>query len=734
MLEAIFISVFIIAFVFLVFILNLKNNKKEDLEYIEFVPDLDYLFSQEAAFKFLDEINGYLGRYAKLVLKYRLSSEGIKFVIGANHKTIKKVQNALRSLDINLDISKIDYSILSYKAYRGYSLFKILKIKKHFISNKDLSENQLKSLVITCSNLGLDEIIDLDITLRPYKSIYLSFIRSRILSNKKIIKFRSRSLNFITYTLLGLLKLLATVLQFISIRPNYRPQVLNNFKTQYYSKLDAKYYKTVIKISVFSKYKYRLIDIDHDIKALFKNYKNYYLKDLYFKKFNNYLPILFFSKNIISQTGIANFYHLVQFNRPDSYYFLNHFKKLDLSLDRRQDYLNKNYDLVLGKWFDSRDSLEVVMTKEDRKQHFLICGATGSGKSTLMYNMVQKDISNKKSLALIDPHGDLAERILNNMSAQDKQHLIYFNPMAQNQTFSINLLERYTVPGTKEYEVETELIIENLISVFTKIFSSEQLIGHRIEYILRNALKTALILERPTLLNVFDLINNPNYLNSMLPNIKDPSLLNFWNNEFKKAGDYQKVKMSFGVTTKIGRFLFSDIAKNVFGSSRPGLNFYELMNSHNVLIFKIAKGEIGEENSSIFGTLILTKIQLSILARSKIQFNARHDFYLYVDEFQNFASLNFTQMLSEARKFKLYLIIAEQSLSQQDPLVTATMLANVGTIATFKTPSPFDQKLLIRYFEPFLKSSDLRHIPVLNFYLTSIYRSNDSPINVSIEM
>ena len=239
------------------------------------------------------------------------------------------------------------------------------------------------------------------------------------------------------------------------------------------------------------------------------------------------------------------------------------------------------YDQVLGKWFDNSSSLNVVLTNQDRKQHLLICGATGSGKSSLMYNMILNDIKKNKSLALIDPHGDLSEKIISNIAKDQNHKVICFNPSKNSTTYSIDLLERYSKPNTKEYEIETELIIENLISVFNKIFYKENIMGHRIEYILRNSLKTILQVNDPSLLKVFNLINDPNYLKEVLKEIKDINLLNFWQNEFNKAGDYQRVKMSFGVTTKLGRFLFSDIAKKVFGESKQKLNINQLINSNN---------------------------------------------------------------------------------------------------------------------------------------------------------
>lgn len=734
MLEIILALTFILGFIILNFILNLIKNKKSDLNYIQIIPDYDYLLPAGSVKLFLDKIYSSLNIGSKIVLKTRFSNDGIKFIIGAKPQKIKTIERLLKTLDINLEIRSIKYNVLEFNSYQGYAKIKKLKLNKHFLfNNLDTQNEVLRSLVFESPKLKLEEVIDLDITLTPYKSLYLKFANFLVLNHKRIFNSKSRIINLITYLIEIFLILLKSVLKLFLLRPNPYKRPKKYLNASLIDKLNLKYFKNDIEIKIYSKYKFRLNELDQDIREITNSFNNFKYASKRFNRLNNYLANLYFVKNILSSLSLANLYHLVDLNRPDRFYYLNHYKKLDLSVDRRQDYLNQNYDQVLGKWFDLTGSLDVVMTNSDRKQHLLICGATGSGKSTLMFNMILSDIKKNKGIALIDPHGDLSDKILDNLSNDQKQRLIYFNPLKKASSYSIDLFERYSKPNTIEYKIETELIIENLISVFNKIFSKEQVMGHRIEYILRNSLKTVLALENPNLFNVFNLINDPSYLKIVLKKIKDPDLINFWQNEFNKAGDYQKVKMSFGVTTKIGRFLFSDIARKVFNSSNKVLDINNLMDNNGQIIFRIAKGEIGEENSSILGTLLLTKIQLSALSRSKLKYNDRRDYYLYVDEFQNFASSSFTEMLSEARKFKLYLTIAEQSLSQHDPLTTSMMLANIGNLAVFKTPSPIDQKILIKYFEPHLRAIDLRHIPLLNFYFVSSYRKNDNPINISIE-
>ncbi|MDE2026898.1 MAG: type IV secretion system DNA-binding domain-containing protein, partial [Patescibacteria group bacterium] len=336
------------------------------------------------------------------------------------------------------------------------------------------------------------------------------------------------------------------------------------------------------------------------------------------------------------------------------------------------------------------------LTEEERRRHMYIIGATGTGKSTLLLSMMIQDMQQKRGLAVLDPHGELAETVLQYIPENRKDDLIYFNPDDLEYPIGINVME--LTPGLSENDAlrEKEFIAESVISLFRKVFASD-IKGnpHRIEYILRNTIHTAFTVQHPTLFTIFELLNNPDFQKIVVPKLQDENLKNFWKYELKKAGEYQRVKMVSPITARIGRFLFSPSAKRILEQPTSTINFDDILNG-KIFVCNLAKGKLGEDTSQVLGIMLLNKLQLASLKRTRIAANKRKDFYLYVDEFQNFATRSFVNMLSESRKYRLNLTIAEQSTSQQEEKdLVHIILANVGTIVCFKTANPQDEKLIL---------------------------------------
>jgi hypothetical protein len=223
--------------------------------------------------------------------------------------------------------------------------------------------------------------------------------------------------------------------------------------------------------------------------------------------------------------------------------------------------------------------------------------------------------------------------------------------------------------------------------------------------------------ENATLFSVFDLLNNTKYRKSVLKDLEDKNLVNFWKNELGKAGDMQKVKMAAGITSKIGRFLFSASAKQILEQPKSTIDFDDIINSGKILICNFSKGLIGEDTSELFGITVLAKLQLASLRRARLAQKDRKQFYLYVDEFQNFATASFVQMLSESRKYKMFMVMAEQSTSQQkDQQMVGIILANVGTVISFRTGNPSDEQALLPMFSPYIEQGEISNLPAFNFY------------------
>ena len=235
---------------------------------------------------------------------------------------------------------------------------------------------------------------------------------------------------------------------------------------------------------------------------------------------------------------------------------------------------------------------------------------------------------------------------------------------------------------------------------------------------LRNTIQTALTLENSTLFTIFELLNDAKYRRKVVKGLEDKSLKDFWNNELGKAGDMQKVKMVAGITAKIGRFLFSASAKRMLDQPKSTIDFEDILSGRKILICNFSKGLIGEDTSAPFGTAVLAQLQTAAMRRARISQGSRTPYYLYVDEFQNFATTSFVQMLSEARKYKLFLTMAEQSTSQQDEQrLVDIILANVGTVVCFRSGSPADERLILPLFMPFIEQGEISNLPAYSYYV-----------------
>ncbi len=424
------------------------------------------------------------------------------------------------------------------------------------------------------------------------------------------------------------------------------------------------------------------------------------------------------SGSLLSVSEIADLYHFPYTNTTKTENIAKVYsKQLPAPLSLKKE--KSNLDVIFAKNSYERAITNIGLSEDERRRHVYIIGATGTGKSTLMLSSIKSDIDNGKGICVIDPHGELAESTIACIPEKRKKDFVYINPDDLSQPIHINLLE--LTPGLSEEDSlrEKEFIAESVVSLFRKIFSGAWAASaHRIEYILRNTIHTAFTIPNATLFTLFKLLINGPYRNTITNKLTDENLKDFWKHEFNKAGDYQKVSMVLPITNKIGRFLFSPTAKRILEQEKSSINFDDILDSGKILLCNLSKGKIGEDNCEVFGILLLTKIQLAALRRARIPAEQRKDFYLYVDEFQNFATPAFAQILSEARKYKLNAILAHQTTSQieQNSLVAVT-LANTGTVVCFRTANPEDEKLILPQFFPHVQQGMIANLPSFHFYI-----------------
>lgn len=435
--------------------------------------------------------------------------------------------------------------------------------------------------------------------------------------------------------------------------------------------------------------------------------------------FKNRLLSIFDNKSssLLSVSEIADLYHFpyTETTRTEDL-VKNLSPELSAPLSLKQ---GTDLDVIFGENTFGNSSVPIGLTDDERSRHVYMIGQTGSGKSTVLFHMAKDDIERGRGLCVVDPHGDLVDDLRTVIPEDRINDVVYVNPFDIKYPININLIELTPGLDEDEQELEKELVAESVISIFRRIFfSDENIDAHRIEYILRNTIYTAFYVKDATIFTIYKLLTNPEYHIKILNDVEDENLRDFWKNEFEKAGDWQQFKMISGVTAKVGRFLYSPIAKRMLEKPKSTIYIDDLLNQSKIILCNLSEGKIGEDTAHLIGTTIITKIHLAILKRARMEKALRKPFYLYVDEFQNFATSSFTRLLSEGRKFGLRVTIAEQSTTQQeDRRIVNVILANVGTVMSFRTASPVDEELMLSEFYPLVKKGNILNLPRFHFYI-----------------
>src|ERR1700722_3048433 len=349
---------------------------------------------------------------------------------------------------------------------------------------------------------------------------------------------------------------------------------------------------------------------------------------------------------------------------------------------------------------------------DDRRRHIYVVGKTGVGKSTLLENMAIADIRSGKGIAIIDPHGELAEKMLDFVPEERLKDVIYFDPSDMEHPLAFNPMEQV---GT-EFR---HLVASGIMSVFKKIWIDAW--SARMEYILNNTLLALLEYPNSTLLGILRMFAEPEYRKSVVSNLKDPVIKRFWTDEFARYSQKFETEATAAIQNKVGQFVSNPLLRNILGQSQSTLNMRKIMDEGKIFIANLSKGKMGEDNSTLLGAMIITRLQLAAMSRVDLPEEKRRDFFMYVDEFQNFATESFASILSEARKYHLSLTLAHQYIGQ---LVTSegstkvrdAVFGNVGTIITFRVGAT-DAEFLEKEFMPEFEQQDLVNLAKANVYV-----------------
>ncbi len=428
-----------------------------------------------------------------------------------------------------------------------------------------------------------------------------------------------------------------------------------------------------------------------------------------------YQPMLWWgAQTILNSEELATIYHFPNKTVETPHIFWLNAKRAPAPQ------LIPDHGLYLGKSVYRGVIRPVYMGESDRERHTYIIGRTGTGKTELLKSMILQDIREGKGVCLIDPH-DLAEDLLGYIPADRAEDVIYFDPGDTERPMGLNMIEANS-------DKERHFIASSIIGLMYKLYDPHKtgIIGPRFEHAIRNGMLTVLdAIPDGTFIEVVQALQRPDFVSEMLPRVKDPIVRRYWTDQIAQTSDFHKSEVLDYIVSKFGRFVTDKMIRVIIGQGKSVINFRKAMDEGKILIVNLNKGRIGEENSNFLGLILVPRILMAALSRADIPEAQRRPFYLYVDEFQNFATPDFATILSEARKYKLNLTVANQFIGQMEEEVKNAIFGNVGTVMTFRT-GVTDANYLQHEFTPVFNEADLLNIDKYNVYIKTIV--NNEPV------
>lgn len=370
--------------------------------------------------------------------------------------------------------------------------------------------------------------------------------------------------------------------------------------------------------------------------------------------------------------------------------------------------------LILGKAAYRGEETMVRIKREDRRRHVYVIGRSGVGKSVLMETMAIQDIKNGEGVAIVDPHGDFIDHVLPHIPKERIDDVIVFDPSDADRPIGLNMLEA-------KDEAQKDFAAQEMIAIFYKLFPPE-MIGPMFEHNMRNVMLTLMSdLQNPgTIAEIPRMFSDADFQKSWVAKVKDPVVRAFWEKEMAKTSDFHKSEMLGYLISKVGRFVENEMIRNIIGQAHSGFNFREVMDKKKILLVNLAKGRTGEVNSELLGLIIVSKLQMAAMGRADLPEEQRHDFYLYIDEFQNFITDSIATILSEARKYRLCLTVAHQYVSQlvknNDTKIRDAIFGNAGTMVAFRIGVD-DAETMAKEFAPVFNEYDLLNVEKYTAYI-----------------
>ncbi len=377
--------------------------------------------------------------------------------------------------------------------------------------------------------------------------------------------------------------------------------------------------------------------------------------------------------------------------------------------------------LHLGKSVYRGQTKEIYLSDEDRRRHVYIIGKTGTGKTQELTYMVMQDIRAGHGVAFIDPHGDAVEDILSMIPPERAEDVIYFNPADTERPIGMNMLEAKT-------EQEKHFVATYIVGLMYKLYDPHKtgIIGPRFEHAIRNAMLTVMSVPGSSFIEIVRVMTDANYLQELLPSVEDPIVRRYWTDQIAQTSDFHKSEVLDYIVSKFGRFITNKMMRNIIGQSNSAFDLREIMDTKKILLVNLSKGRLSEENSNFLGLILVPKILVAAMSRQDVPEDQRPDFFLYVDEFQNFATDTFSDILAEARKYHLNLVVANQFIGQIEEEVKNAIFGNVGTIVSFRV-GVTDANYLQHEFSPTFNETDLINVERFHAYAKTIVHNEPVP-------
>lgn len=581
---------------------------------------------------------------------------------------------------------------------------------------EDLKGDPLNPITAAMSKLSINEVVAIQYVITPAGNSWRMAGKKFISSVKAKAANTEKNYNVDTSYLEGIEKKVAypafdVALRIVSIAENdHAAQVhINNMVSAFEQFTDVNYNRFVTRTSMFyNRFRKNLVD-------------NFIYRKINVKKLA--LPLLNIS--LYRNTAVLNIVEMASvFHFPNKEIQTPKILWLDARKSAAPINLpGENEGIWIGQSVFRGVKKEIHITQKDRTRHFYIIGQTGTGKSELLKYMALQDIRNGEGVAVIDPHGTDVQDLLNKMPPERAEDVIYFNAADTERPMGINMLEH----NTKE---EQHLIVNAFIALLYKLYDPGHtgIIGPQLEQAVRNSMLTAMVDPESTLVDVRRLVIDGNYAKKYMDKLEDPIVRQYWEEIIANTTAHTRSEKLGYMSSKFDNFTTNLLIRNIIGQPHSAFNLPDVMAKKKILLVDLAKGKIGEENSNFLGLLLVPKILGSALARhSQLEKGEDFpDFYLYVDEFQNFATPDFATILSEARKYKLNLTVAHQFVAQLDEKIKDAIFGNVGSMCTFRVGTE-DAEFLENYYSPNFTKKDISNLPIGNCYTRLLVNGHPSP-------